>query len=404
MLTGAYTLFTRIPVAIGEDGNVYTDGLWAKDLELHLDYIADFRICCPVYPKSAVTDATTRVSGLAADKVYALKIDRGLGSVARNIIPNFRVVSAAARQSDIVHSGGAGWAFPLSFYLLFLKPFRSFKWVMVIESSFWMKPKDRKPSVREWIEHYAHKILLGAGLRRADARIYTQDGYRKLFGINTDATLIAPAIWVDEHQILSNLDQKNRLAGLEKETIRYLFPARLIPDKGIDELLEAVERLDNMQTMSERQPKIEIDIIGTGPLAERCKSFAEQQRKAVRVRFLEPVEYGTPFFELLKLYHAVILANRQQEQPRVVFDAFSQGVPVISSDTLGVKDIVSVGENALLFEVGNAGRLAEQLNIFAANPDLRQSLSHATLSAVRGLSHAEMHRTRERFLRETLSC
>lgn len=402
MLAGTYTLFTRIPLLIGEDGDVYADALWAKDLELHLDYIADFCICCPVPSKSTTIEGATRVSGLSGHQVFALNPDRGWGSVLRNIIPNFRIVSAAARQSKIVHSDGAGWAFPLSFYLLFLKPFRSFKWIMVIESSFWMKPKNRSPTVRQWLGHHVHKLLLGLSLRCADARIFTQDGYRKFFGITTNATLIAPAIWVDKNQILSDADQKNRLAELEQDTVRYLFPARLVPDKGVEELLEAATQLDESQTVPEQHPQVEIDIIGAGALADRCKDFAKQPRKAIRVRFLEPVEYGVPFFELLRQYHAVILANQQQEQPRVIFDAFSQGVPVISSDTSGVRDVVEADKNALLFEVGDASGLAAQIRHFAADSHLRQSLSQATLSAVRGMSHAEMHRTRERFLKDIL--
>jgi len=41
MIHGRYTLFTRIPLYV-ENERVFTDSLWAKDLELHFPYISDF--------------------------------------------------------------------------------------------------------------------------------------------------------------------------------------------------------------------------------------------------------------------------------------------------------------------------------------------------------------------------
>lgn len=404
MIRGPYTLFTRIPVYLGTDGQVLTDPLWCKDLALHLDYIEDFRLCCPVGPLPDAPPAAVAVQGLSSSHVIPLRRSRGWGAVIRGLLPNFRAVAGAVRRTRIVHSGGAGWPFPLSFYIVALRPFFRFKWVMVIESSFWMKPTTRRPTLREWIVHHVHASLLRTCLRWANARIFTQDGYRQFFRIDKKAVLIAPAIWTDEQHMLSDEGQSARLAVLPEEEVRFLFPARLVVDKGVEVVLKSIDLLEEL--LGDRKhvlsSRVAIDIVGAGPLAETCRVFSQNHQGVVKVRFLDPVSYGDAFFTLLRQYHAIILANRQDEQPRVVFDAFSQGVAVISSRTPGVEAIVTEEENALLFGRDDAEGLATQLFDFATDPALRATLLSNTLPAVRGKSHADMHRIRAKFLEEVL--
>ncbi|OCX66394.1 hypothetical protein BFP70_05050 [Thioclava sp. SK-1] len=394
MIAGRYTLFSRIPAYEGPDGSVHTTPLWAKDLQLHLGYIADFALCCPLLPLAQAEEDTAPVAGLHADQVTALREDHGWGSVGRNFIGNFRAVVRAARGSRIVHSDGAGWAFPLAFYLLPLSFVMGFRWIMVIESSFWMMPKTGA-SLRQRISHGVHKTALRLCLKRADLRIFTQDGYRRLFGIGTERSLIAPAVWINEDQILTPDQNMQRLSGLSSNMTRFIFPARLVPDKGITAVLQAIDHLDRalLDLPEAQRPDIGIDLIGEGPLQQECQTFCAVHDGPVQVRFLSPVPYGAPFFALLGQYHAIVLANRQHEQPRVIFDAFSQGVPVISSDTEGVRDIIRA-DNSLLFPVDDPAALAQALLRFAKDPQMQAQFANAARDAADGHSHKGMHETR----------
>lgn len=402
MISGPYTLFTRVPVFLDEDGGVWADPLWKKDLELHLPYIPEFRLCCTVQPRADAPEGVEKVEGLSARDVIGLRKDLGRLTVLRNLIPNFLTVLRAVRRTRTVHSGGAGWAFPLSFYILLLRPFLRFDWVMVIESTFWMKPASGPVTLRQNLRHGVHKGMLGAALRRADARIFTSRGYRDLFGIDDSRSLVAPAVWVDAASVMSEDALSKRLAGLPSGEVRLIFPARLIPDKGSDVILQAIARAEDRLRAAPIPAKLTIDLIGAGPDAQACRDFATAHQGQITVRFLEPVQYGAPFFALLGDYNALLLANRQHEQPRVIFDGFSQGLPVISSDTLGVRDIVAEGKDALLFDIDDADGLATQMIAFSSDPDMRQRMSQAARASVIGRSHAEMHSTRQAFLEDTL--
>lgn len=171
MIQERYTLFPRIPLFEDGNGALHTDRLWAKDLLLHLDYRPEFRICCPLLSKKEGARADTPLAGLSREQVFPLCLDRGWGSVLANLGPNFLFVLRAARQGGILHTSGAGGAFPLSCYLLPMHSFLAFRWVMVIESSFWMVSESGRPGLRAGLAGRLHRTLIRRCLKAADARL-----------------------------------------------------------------------------------------------------------------------------------------------------------------------------------------------------------------------------------------
>ena len=205
---------------------------------------------------------------------------------------------------------------------------------------------------------------------------------------------------MDAEKIISEADQGQRLAALPQTEVRLLFPARLVPEKGSDTVLAAIKKLE--QGLLQDAPQVSVDIIGEGPLLETCKDFAATYEGRVKVRVLDPVSYPVAFFALLRDYHAILLANRHHEQPRVVYDSFSQGVPVISSATDGVAEIVTADADALLYDVEDADGLAKAIVRLAIDPDLLQKLSMNARKAAEGNTHKAMHETRAAFFEDTL--
>jgi glycosyltransferase involved in cell wall biosynthesis len=393
----SYNMLTRIPLYRAGDG-LYTDDLWEKDLSAHLRYIADFRIACPVLPIGEAPGPVKRIAALDDEKVTPLRIDGGWGSVAANFLPNFLAVRRAMRGSAIVHTSCAGWAFPLAYYALLLRPFMRFKWVNVVESSFWVKPATGPVSLRQWIEHHVHEFLVRRCVRASDARIFTQDGYRAAHLGSHDAAMVNTAVWIDDENFRDDAD----LAP--PETARLIFPARLLPEKGVDTVLAAVARWDALYGV-QAGPPVELDIIGEGTLAERCRAFvaARDPKARLRMRFLDQVPYGAAFFDLLRGYSAAIVANRQAEQARIVFDVMAQGLPVLASDTTGNRAVVDDGKTGAIFPVDDPDALAALIERAARDPAWLAEMGRKALAAAQGFSHSAMHRDREAFLKKTLN-
>lgn len=138
-------------------------------------------------------------------------------------------------------------------------------------------------------------------------------------------------------------------------------------------------------------------IMGAGALRQQCKNFIAEYRGNVDVRFLDPVAYGKEFFEVLACHDFVLVPTLKQEQPRIVFDAFSQGVAVIGSDTSGIRDVTNK-DNALLFKRGDSSSLAEVIMSVAGDRPMALDMGLAGLEYVAGKTHLQMHKDRERFL------
>lgn len=395
MIKGPYILFSRIPLVKDDHGHLFTDPLWAKDIELHLDYIQHFGMCCPV-ERNNVTTGLQDISKLDIKWLYALRNDHGLTSILKNLLPNFLTVIKACRKARIVHSDGAGWSFPLSFYLLPLKPLMRFQWIIVIESSFWMLAPGEARSFRKTVEHHAHKILLTRCLKLANARIFTQSFYKEYFlGNDNRRTLINHASWVDK-QHMSSADAVNaKFADKPAGTLNLFYPSRLVSDKGVLVVLDAIEQLKDDDL------HVNITIMGAGDLKAHCQRFAAADHGAIKVSFQNPVDYGAAFFRVIAEHDWLLVPTLKQEQPRIVFDAFSQGVPVIASDTRGILDITDK-DNALTFETGNPSSLADAIRHAARHRHLALSMGLAGLQYASARTHLQMHQDREQFLKNTL--
>jgi glycosyltransferase involved in cell wall biosynthesis len=395
MIENHYVLFTRIPLATDTSGRIYCDPPWAKDLKLHLRYIRKLSVCCPV-DTEIDTHALEDISRIGLQHLFDLRPDHGLKSVIKNLIPNFIKVAKACKSADIVHSEGAGWAFPLSFYIFPLKTFLRFKWIIVIESSFWMLEKGAKASLRQRIEHLAHKEILTRALKNADARIFTQSFYRDYFlGADRRNTLINPATWVDREHLVSPQDLEWRKKHQKDGLLKLIFPSRLEENKGTFVVLDAIK---NLKDCSKR---VQLTIMGAGTLKKACLDFIGHYKGNIEIKFRDPVEYGRPFFDVIAEHDFVIVPTLQQEQPRIIFDAFSQGVPIIGSDTSGIKDITSL-KNAFLFSRGNAADLAAVITSINVDHDTVLEMGLDGLAYATGKTHAQMHMDREAFLKTVL--
>lgn len=69
--------------------------------------------------------------------------------------------------------------------------------------------------------------------------------------------------------------------------------------------------------------------------------------------------------------------------PMAVLDAWAYGLPVITTPVGGIPDVAKDGENMLLFEPGDIGRLAEQMERIISDLMLREKIAGASVDFAR---------------------
>jgi len=175
-----------------------------------------------------------------------------------------------------------------------------------------------------------------------------------------------------------------------QEPVRFLFAGRLMAEKGVTILLEAAAKLAVAGT------KAELHIIGDGPL--RHAVIAAERNDAFTIKYFEPIPYGPGFLDFLQKHHMIVIPSLSYEQPRVVFDAAARAVPILASDTDGLRPHVTDNRTGRLVPPGDAEALAKAMAAAIDNPAVLRGYAMEILSSVRGKTHRAMHVERSKII------
>jgi glycosyltransferase involved in cell wall biosynthesis len=160
----------------------------------------------------------------------------------------------------------------------------------------------------------------------------------------------------------------------DSRRIRIGFFGRLTELKGIDVLLDAALRLDEVT-----RRRVTIEIHGAGldahPEAYRT-SFRERVAKAGDcVRYVGPYRPDDAPRLMSRVDWVVVPSIWWENSPLVIQEAFAVGVPVIASDIGGMAEKVMDGVDGLLFTTGSPEDLADTIARVASDPALRPKLA-----------------------------
>ena len=167
-----------------------------------------------------------------------------------------------------------------------------------------------------------------------------------------------------------------------------LFAGRLEAEKGVKILLQAVGKLSSAGIRGG------VHLIGGAACA--TKSSAAEGAVPFELKYFEPIPYGPRFLNFLQRYHAILVPSLSDEQPRIVFDAAARAVPVLASDTDGLRPHIENNRTGRLIPPGDSAVLAETMAQWADNPMLLRNFALEALYRVRGNTHRAMHAERSR--------
>jgi glycosyltransferase involved in cell wall biosynthesis/GT2 family glycosyltransferase len=177
-------------------------------------------------------------------------------------------------------------------------------------------------------------------------------------GLHADSVQVVPN-GVDEADYpvggTAELAAARHRLGLSASAYVVLYYGRLHPEKGIDRLLEAWQRL--------ALPADEATLL----LAGEAYPTSEGRAYAQRIRELAPagVRLAGMQRDVVPLLHAadtvVLPAQWQEPFGRVVAEGLISGRPVVASRVGGVPEQLTGELSSLLFDPGDAGELAARL-------------------------------------------
>jgi len=156
--------------------------------------------------------------------------------------------------------------------------------------------------------------------------------------------------------------------------LRVLTVARLVPGKGHAVLLEALSLLraqgiDSVATF-----------VGDGPEREGLERLAGELRVDVRFAGAVGQDELRAYYDDAQLF---CLPTFAEGLGVVLIEAMASGLPVVSTQVMGVPEVVEDGETGLLVTAGRADLLAASIERLALAPELRERMGQAGARWVR---------------------
>lgn len=181
--------------------------------------------------------------------------------------------------------------------------------------------------------------------------------------------------------------------------MRLLYVGRIAPEKGVEVLLDALERIRGSAPSDER---VSLTIAGYdyrgSTYGDAFRDRVGRSAVAGAVRFAGHVPYGPQLFELYDAHDALVLPSFTEGFPQVILEAMMRGLPVIASAVGGVPRVVEDGVNGTLIPAGRADALAAAIRRTAGDTAGAARLAVAGMETARAYTRASQVRGLHGFL------
>jgi len=171
----------------------------------------------------------------------------------------------------------------------------------------------------------------------------------------------------------------------QNDSLRLLYAGTWLDQRGIFYIREA------LQSIARRFPGLTMTFAGCGvPTEEIEKFFGEELKSRIVIR---PVVAAERMQELYAEHDVLLFPSLMEGLPAVLLEAMATGMPVVTTETCGMPDVVENELNGLLVPPANSNAIEEAIRRLASSVELRQMLGEAARETMK-------HHTWERSARQ----
>ena len=173
-----------------------------------------------------------------------------------------------------------------------------------------------------------------------------------------------------------------RAFGLPADALVVGTVGRLVWQKGHVHLLAAAQRL------AAELPRARYVIVGAGEEEPRLRAQAAAAGIGERVVF---AGYRRDIPAVLAAMDVFVLPSRRENMPQVLLEAMAMARPIVSTASIGVREVVEDGRTGFVVPPGDVGALTDRLRLLASDAGLRERMGAGARARIRdGFTREDM--------------
>jgi glycosyltransferase involved in cell wall biosynthesis len=150
---------------------------------------------------------------------------------------------------------------------------------------------------------------------------------------------------------------------------RLLFAGSWLPRKGIHDLVAA------FATLRQRCPELELQVLGGGVSDEIVlNAFPTELRTAINCVHAASDAESAAAYANADIY---ILPSRFEGTPLTLVEAMASGLPIVTTATCGMRDIIRDGKNGRLIPLYSTEAIVEAVSALIENLSSRETIGRA---------------------------
>jgi glycosyltransferase involved in cell wall biosynthesis len=160
------------------------------------------------------------------------------------------------------------------------------------------------------------------------------------------------------------------------DRVRFIFVGRIAEQKGLAYLIQALPLLRQRTRIP-----FELQVVGDGPLRHELETLASQLGVSDCIQWTGWVPQSQ-VRDWLREADAFVLPSLMEGHSIALLQAMGCGLPVVTSDAVGNRDVVHVGENGFLVRMRDVEAWADTLAALIENRELRERMGKCSREMV----------------------
>jgi glycosyltransferase involved in cell wall biosynthesis len=371
-----YCIVLHVPVYVDDEGTTYVISSWQRALYLLRDSFKDhfdqFLVVAPYIRMMADEPDIMAIGGPQNDSFTIVPSIPRIGTKKAYWFGGQRKkwlhdVGAALSISQVAHTGMSDLYRPINYDALKSAILHDITTVFTrdtdesgrMQTAIEQAHGLRKVEKLIYKNRYWHAMITAVqgadlSLLKGQDLMELYSSYARNAKMHHDTSFVTEEI-LDQ----DTLDARVRGFLQRDRPVKYVYCGRMVARKGCDHSIQIIAAAQQMGA------DVRLDFIGDGPDRQKLENLVRTLKAEKFVRFLGSMAYNDNLLRKLSSYDALLFTPLSEDTPRMIFDGYAAGLPLVAYDIPYVQERANEEGTTVLLpfkDVNGSAHIIKEIN------------------------------------------